>query len=335
MQNNIKILLVVLFLLAGISFFVLKNNQTHDEAWKNAKFIPSLAEQINNIDAIAMKKASQTITLSKDNGIWHLAEKNNYIADANKIADTLLELRKLTIKNKKTSNAEKYQHLGLSQEGTNPATFITLKSNGKIIADVVIGKLAARSLGVFAKHHEQKQSYLLEGQMQLNLDVSEWMVSQLFNINAEKVKSVSYAPAQAQAFTIAKSTEDEKDFSLLNMPENKQLKGTVALKNLANGLVNFSIDDVVARSTVGADELVNQISYTLFSGEEYLLKIFKKDEKYYLTLKVANLSDNSVFAKNIEKWLFVIPKYKFEALNKRLDDVLEDKKEDKNKKAAP
>ena len=69
------------------------------------------------------------------------------------------------------------------------------------------------------------------------------------------------------------------------------------------------------------------VQFEEFSGTYYTLEMAKVDEDYLLNLSLANAESIPEFVKKLQNWTYVIPSYKFDALNKKIDDLLEDKTE--------
>ena len=340
MQNNSKILLIIALILAVVSFYIIKNKQNTTDIAEQS-FIPALKNDINDIDVIEISKGSENISLIRQNGVWHIKQVNNYLADANKIAETLLSLRKFEIKDKKTSNPKNYNKLGLADTGDNAATKILLKSKGETLARVAIGKAALHGLGIYVRDLNNPQSFLANGSLRIDMNKDNWIVSNILDIKPSQIKSVAFKPNKEteSAFKIIKDSAQDKDFKLENIPKGKQLKATDTANNLAGGLQKLTINSVTSKDSINDENLINSINYELFTGESYQLNLYQKDEKYYLTLKVNNV-DNNALAKKFENWLFVLPKYKFDALNQNLENIIQDipvkdEKQKKNQKTKP
>ena len=298
MQNNIKLLLIILIVLAGFSLYVMKN-KTSDVIDTNLILIPALENNINDIDSIEISKNEQNISLYKLNNIWHITQLNDYLADANKIANLLLSLRKITIKDKKTTNPKNYSKLGLGESGINAATIIRLKSRDKVISQIAIGKQASHGLGIYIRKLDNPQSYLADGSLSIKMNHEDWIVTRLFDINPQLVKNVTFTPKNATKFNISKNSIDDNEFTLANLPVSKSLKDNIALSNFAGGLQKLSIESLNITDTITKENLVNTIIYELFTGEVYQLNLHEKGEVYYLTININKLINDS-FVKKLE-----------------------------------
>ncbi|MBL4659222.1 MAG: DUF4340 domain-containing protein [Alcanivoracaceae bacterium] len=322
MQNNLKLLLGLLVILLMVSYFILQNKgiTTNEET---QMLVPELKDLINEVDGIVISKNDKTVTLNKQDGIWRIAEVDDFMADTNKIATLLLDLRKFSLKDKKTSNIDNYGKLSLAESGEHAASRILLKNASSQFADIFIGKQAHRSQGTYVRKNTESQTWLADGVLNLKLDSSYWIVNTILDIDGSMVKSVTFKPVDSVPFNINKLTPNDQGFVLGNMPAGMQLKSTIDLNSLANGLQKFSIESAATKTDISDDMLVISVIYQLFSGMTYQLDLFKQDENRLMRIRLENLDGNSKFAQQLENWTFTIPGYKFNALNKKLEDMIE------------
>jgi hypothetical protein len=323
MQNNFKLLIAILLVLLVVSYFVVNNNGSK-QTTESPMLVPELQDLINKVDGIVISKNDKSIHLEKQGDSWRIAEVENFLADTNKVATLLLDLRKLTLKQMKTSNPENYGRLQLAEAGADAATRIVLKNASSQFADISIGKQAQKTQGTYVRKNAQKQSWLAEGVISVNLDKNYWMITDILDIDRNSIKSVAFKPVAAEAFTISKLTPKDTAFVLDDIPVNKRLKATADLNNYANGLQKLSIDSATQKQQFPEEKLVMTVIYQLFSGMSYQLDLFKEGDKHMMTLHLQNADDNAKFDKKLQNWLFTIPSFKFDALNKKLTDLIED-----------
>ncbi len=320
MQNSIKILVAGFIVLAGISWAVIngkKSTSTQEEF-----LIPELQSQINDIDEIVINKNDKTISLSKTDGTWRIQQADNFIADANKVANLLLDLRKFKLKEKKTTNPENYGKLSLAKTGKDAATSIKLKKKGAEIANISIGKQAQKSQGIYVRKNDETQTWLSQGKLDVKLEGKDWIVNTLFDVDISQIKSVVFKTDDKESFTINKLSPQDKSFVIKKLPENHQLKTGLAINTLANGLQKFTIETIANKGDL-PEQTVLTVIYELFSGLQYQLSFYPKEDKTLMKVVFENLSDNNAYEKQLTQWAYVVPSYKFDALNKKLSDVIE------------
>ncbi len=327
MQSNSKYFIVIALVLALISYVLIQGK--NPEIKLDTLLIPELQDKVNDVDAISLSQGQNSLDFFKEEGVWRIKQLNSFFADTNKIAQMLLSLRKFKLKQPKTSNSGNYSKLGLAE---SQAINIVLKNKGKAFADVYIGKQAMKVQGTYVRKNSDKQSWLSTGQLAIKLDKDDWIIKNIIDVDASQIQSVSYQPVNETGFTIAKKSPTDKDFLLETSSKELQLKAAIELTVLANGLSTFTIDDVVNDVSIDESNLVNVVSYQLFSGSTYNLKLYTQADKHYLKIDVENASSLKNVEKQLNKWVFTLPQFKFDALNKKNIDILEDKSKQKEEK---
>lgn len=322
MQSNIKFLLAIVIVLLVASYFVL-NNRPNDAEKSQQMLIPELQDLINQVDGISIKKNDQLVTLERTDKMWRLLEMDGFIADTNKVAALLLDLRKLSLKQQKTSNPENYGTLSLAESGDNAATVVVLKSQGQVIADVSIGKRAPRSQGIYVRKNTEAQSWVSEGELSIKTTASDWLLNTIIDIGPELIRSVRYEPRDAEAFVINKLTPEDQSFGLDNVPESMKVSSQTDVDAAAGGLQKVTIESARKKIEIAEQDRVTRVTYELFSGATFAVDLIQTGEEKLVEVTVANDNNDAVLASELERWLFVLPAYKFDALNKRLSDFVE------------
>jgi len=324
MKNNYKVLFVILLVLAVLTYFVVSHKKASTSHENDSVFlVPQLQDKINDVDSIKISKNARSVTLSKDSGSWQIAEEQGYLADANKVASLLLDLRKFKLKERKTSNPENYSHLSLTDSGEKAATKIEIYHDKEAFAVIYLGKQSQKGQGTYVRKEGDKQSWLTEGTINVNLDSKNWIVNSILDVASQSIKSVKFKPSDGKAFSINKITPKDTEFVLQGLEQGLQVKSGVDISSFANGLQNLNIESASKISERGEMQATEEIDYQLFSGLIYKLSLYEKEDKKWLTVQLQNDSTASAFEKQLQNWLFVIPKFKYDALNKKLADITE------------
>ena len=322
MQSNSKYLLGLFVVLAIGSVFVIQSKK--DSTSNELKYVvPELQTNINAIDYIDISKNENQVTLYKKEGTWRIKQEQDFFADANKIANLLLDLRKLKLKQKKTSNPDKFSQLSLSNKGKNAATLLKIKAKEQMISTVYFGKKANNNNGTYIRMGDENQSWLIDGVVHINEEKDNWLVENLINLDSTKIKSVSYNPQVGKGFSINKLTPEDKNFAVSGLAENQLIKTDIKLNDFAKGLEKFAIEGIADKQKFDKLQPSIVVRFEEFSGLTYEITLFKSDEKHLMKVNVINSTNASAFVKSLPKWLYVIPKYKYDSLNKKLNDILQ------------
>jgi hypothetical protein len=322
MPNNSKLLLGLLLVLTTISYLVINNKASLID--ETQQLIPELQSHINDIDKIIMDKNDQRISLFKQSGVWRIREVDGFLADTNKVANLLLDLRKLTLKDKKTKNPENFARLSLAESGINAATFIKLYKGDVEITNISIGKEAQKSQGTYVRKNSEDQTWLAEGLFKVKLEAQSWILKTIVDIDNRAIKSIKFSPTNSAGFTLNKLTPQDAGFIIENIPENKKLKAGINLNELANGLKNLTIDFAMKLPEMTNQFITTKVEYQLFSGMIYTLELYNNGEIYQLKISQDNAEAGQIQGKILENWLFEIPEYKYNALHVIVSDYLED-----------
>ena len=320
MQNNSKYFIVIALVLALMSY-VITQDKTPEVSAADTLLIPELQNKVNDVDGISLSQGQKSLDFYKEDGVWRIKQLDSFFADTNKIAQMLLSLRKFELKQPKTSNPKNYAKLGLAEP---QVINIILKSNDQAFADIDIGKQALKTQGTYVRKKADKQSWLSTGQLAIKLDKDEWIIKTIVDVDSSQIQSVSYQPTKNVGFKIAKQLPTDESFLLDSKDESKQIKSSIDLNTLAKGLSKFTVDNVM--SDVALDELnrVNLNTYTLFSGPIYQIGLYHQDDKNYVKISVKNTDSLTAIEKQLDKWVYTLPQFKFDALNKTMADILED-----------
>lgn len=320
MQNSLKKLSVALVVLLGLSYFVIENN-LNSTTEKEQLLIPELLSYINDIDKIILKKNNQKIELIKSSDTWRVMQEAGFFADTNKVASLLLVLRSFELKERKTNIPEKYDRLGLAISGTEAAVNIILNNSETQIADVWIGKKAQKSQGTYVRKNSETQAWLSEGDLSINFNSSDWITTTILDVDVKNIKSVKFSPNNSPDFMINKLTPKDVSFLLFDNSNHNPLKTTFNLNELASGLQKLTIESVVKNRQDKANALFS-IVYELFSGVQYHLIMYKVEGQYMVSIKVENLQQGFKYEEQLDQWSYVIPRYKFNALNIKLSNLI-------------
>ena len=201
MKNNV-LLVGILLVLAVSSYFVLSDNGNDNDTTR--LLVPELQDQINEINGVVISKNDKQVSLSKKDGNWVVAEQQGFIADANNVANLLLELRKMTLKQKKTSNPENYHRLQLDESGVQAATNVVLKVDDIQLVEIAIGKKSQTGRGTYVRLNSDEQTWLASGSPNIKLESKDWIVTTILDIDSSLIKSVSYKSEDSD-FKLSKS----------------------------------------------------------------------------------------------------------------------------------
>ena len=332
MLNNIKFLLLILLLLAAVTYFVVKQDQSTevaDDQW----LVPELQQNINQISRIELKRQDQVVTLEQKDSGWVVSEASGFYANKENIVGLLMNLRSVVMQEKKTSNPDNFERLEL----LDSAATVRLYQGEQLLKSVLIGKDSTTGQGTFVRYAEAQQAWLASKINPINVRIDQWLQNRIMDIDAGNVVEVRLKQIETgDLIEIRRSEESDADpvaFTLENIPEGQEMIENANVGGLANGLANYMIDQAEPRDVSKLTHKI-QLAYDLNSGLRYLIQVYALDDVYYATVDVEQMqADQQLSADAVMEmqsinqryadWMFVIPSYKFNAVNKVPADYLQ------------
>ncbi len=308
MLNNMKVLIGLLVVIAGLAYWVTQKDQAPVPTSK--ALIPawqSESSQLAEVDEVVLSKAGEQIKLSKIGKNWVL--NDGFYASVDPLFKLLQGLRNAEIVEIKTANPDNHARIDLSDNDLK----IVIKAADKELEALHLGKSTAGG-NMFLRRVGEAQTYAVSGLSPVVFSVDSWQLKTAVDIDEKDVQAVILTPQEGEPIELARSKE-ANNWELNNIPTGQQLKTTAYLDQLGGTLSRFMIDDALVRNTAEMTELL-QAEYTLKNGNELLLKAFQKDDDYFVTI------DSAAYPQ-YKDWMMQIAEYKFKSFNRTLGEYIE------------
>lgn len=263
-------------------------------------FFPGLMEKVNDVSELIVTAQTGTITIMRKGESWTVKEKHNYPANMEKIRESVVGLGELKILEAKTKKPELYKKLGLEDieaEGS-VSTGVTLKDDaGGTMADAIVGKQqpSKGSLGqdeVYIRKPGDPQTWLVLGKFSVEKIPSEWLDKDFLEIEPKRVRRVNITHPGNAKLTLEKQNPDGSDFTVVNLPDGKEVQSQFAVNNVVSTVTSLLLDDVKPQSEVSFDDKAAvTATFQTFDGLEGTVKLLRKDEKSYVKVSAAFNAD--------------------------------------------
>lgn len=224
---------------------------------------PGLEQKIEQIARIELRTATGDVNLSRDaKGGWMLPERGGWPANFDVVRKAVLGLAKLQAVDRRTARPENHAHLLLAAPDDPDAAasgkgalIRALDAQGEVMASLIIGRVqtppsATTPGSAFARREGEAQTYLVEGDVNFPLQVSDWVDRRLFDIHEDRIRSVKITPPSGPAYEITRATPQDPftidripkgmEFILPDLPAN--IAKTVALLPLEDALPDDKVD---------------------------------------------------------------------------------------------
>ena len=297
--------------------------------------LPSLKSALNAVTEVRMVRGDGTrASLRKGADTWMVAERD-FPADFGRVRKLLLDLADLQIVEEKTRDPANYPQIGV-EDVTSPkagGTRVEILSPGKTLS-LIVGKPSGMK-SVYARVGGEPQSVLATPQPSTDADPRHWLERSVIDLPQERIKEVSVQPHGAPAYVVTRTSAQQADFTVPNLPKGRELVSSGAANPQAGGLASLELDDVHKAAAVPAD--ADHATFTTFNGLTVDVTGHKDGDRRLITLNAqSSAKETADEAQRLNTrfggWEIEIPSYKYDGLFKPLEDLL--KKPEEPKKAA-
>ena len=304
---------------------VLVPSKTGDQpAHEIGPFLPELAEQVNEVSLIRViaSGGTEALTFERRDSGWVVQESAGYPADWGVLKPLLSDLSQAIVLEEKTSNPEYYDRLGVQDPDTEdaPGKLIEFPGNESIPA-VIVGNSAQGREGQYLRKEDDARSVLIDRTITLPLNSTGWLAREIVDIADTDVVSVTISHADGERVEIQRDSTDVTDFTLLNVPEGREAASSWSVNQLSTALSGLELEDAALVDDIDWTN-AGEIQMLTSDGLEVSAQMKEEHENRWIRV-VASGSDEALsINERVSGWAYKIPLYKYDAMNKRMDDVL-------------
>jgi hypothetical protein len=289
--------------------------------------LPGLERAANAVTEVDLAKGDGTrTTLKRNSAGWDVAERG-WPADTARLRKLVLDLGALNIVEEKTRLPANYPQLGV-EDVTSPqatGTRIDAIAPGKTWA-LIIGKSSSGKSG-YVRVAGAPPSLLAAPLLNPDADPKSWLDHTLIDLSGERVREVEARPADAPAYTATRVKKDAPDFTVSPLPKGRALTGPAAAEPLAAALGMLNLDDV-HRASASADSGEAHAVFRTFDGLEVNVAGHKDGARSLLVISARASSaetqaEAQKLAARLAGWEFEIPEYRYSAIFKPLEELLQ------------
>jgi hypothetical protein len=315
---------------AGIFFSVHRASQQSDLG--GSPVFADLKAALGNVQEIRLSKGDGSrTTLRRGETAWTVVERN-YPADAARVRELALGLGNLRVIEAKTSDKANYARLGVESPDTPTAasTLVEVVAGEKTWS-LIVGK-GADNRAVYVRKPSEEASLLAEPFLSADPDQKRWIDRLLVDLPGADVREVSVKTGKAPAYQMSRAKPGD-ELALSPVPKGRTAASNVILNGAAEALASFNFDDVRALPSP-APVSTDTATYRTFDGQLIELTGRREGEKAFITLSARRDGAAPAEPKNqtTERLAqrapgmeFEVPAYKYSALFKPIDELLEKK----------
>lgn len=352
---KLKSLLILIIVIAvGAAAYYLRSNPKQGVTEADSYLIPGLSTKLNDAKKLTILGVGNVLlaAISKSENNWIVENRDGYEADIDTIRAAFKDLAEARLIEIKTSNPENYGKLGVRDitDASAQGVQFSIEGLGEPV-NIIAGKKDSNRKNLqYIRRAGEQQSWLINKNLNLNRDVTQWLRKDILDVPPERIKSVKIQHKNGSEVSIENKGAGQYEFMLSNpLPEGKEVSES-ELYQVANALSSLQLRDVVALEKLDKD-IENPVTTTFvtYDGLTVTAKSFSVKEETYCTFAIefdaddierddpspeqsADLALNTDIAAaeelaqkttpRLEGWAFILPMITRDALIKRLEDFL-------------
>jgi hypothetical protein len=293
-------------------------------------------------------------TLRKYADGWTVVERQ-YPADASRVRELVLSLASLRVVEHKTKDPANYARLGVEapDSPTAGSTLVEVVA-GKKTWSLIVGK-GADGKAVYVRKPAEAVSLLAAPFITVDPDQKRWIDRLLVDVPGTNVHDVSVKLSNSPAYVLTRVSRGAQDFAVSPVPKGRKAATAMSLGTQTEALAALNFDDVRTAPSPFAGA-TDTATYRTFDGQVIEFTGHREGDKAFVTVATrrdpalaekfpeapatpaatpattpaapaAPAVDQTaeklgVRAKGME---FEIPAYKYEAIFRKPEDLLENK----------
>jgi hypothetical protein len=279
-----------------------------------------LVQQAANINHISISNHDgEVFNAVREMGQWQgvlKEQEGKYPAQPSKLSALVTALMRARLIEAKTNIETNHHHLGLQSPDTKDslASLITLSSADKRW-QVLVGKHATIGKGQYIRLPDQRQSWLIDQELDLPLEQNSWLKQPILPFESGAFTRISRI--DNEQWTIEK-TAAGAEFLLQEMPSSRQLKYQSILDNVAANLANLKFDKLQKSQQNFWTNLQPMVSLSVstHADKSFNISIAEREGRAYVKFTSIELQGYWL------NWSYEISRLSAQQLSKTLEDFL-------------
>lgn len=336
-KRHFSILLLITVVVA-VAVFLVPSRTGRDAAVDPTVYLPELAPVVNDLEQlrITANGGDDVVNLQRGKDGWVVREFHDYPADWSVLRPLLANLSKAEVLEEKTSNPAYYDRLGVEDPLGEESTSKLIAFPGNVnLPAVIVGDSAQGREGQYLRLQNQAGSVLVDRPIDLPVDSAGWLRREIVDIPQAEVVSVQISHADGEVVDIHRNSTDVTDFTLENIPEGRRTRSAWTINQLASVLSGLELDAVAPVDDVGWEGAI-ALRVVSADGLQVDARLAETEEHRWIRLEARGADEAAEAAsgiqadinRRVEGWAYQIPLYKYDAVNKRMEDLLAAVEED-------
>ena len=294
---------------------------------------PDLAPRLRDAARIEIVHQGKMMAIVKHGDTWGLEDRGGYAVQTPKLRGMLTALTELRLVEPRTTDPAEFSRLGVENpDETNGTSDLlrVLDPSGKPIVALIVGHRRVRTQGnvpeqVYVRRPDDNQSWLAEGNLQVDADPQLWFDRDIMNIDHGRIASVAVDRGGS-----APNGADQLDFArdgqklVLKQPADHPPLDDYKLEDVDRGLELLTFQDVQTDSQPVGDR-IGQTVYTTGDGLTVTLTAFKGEKDIWVRFTASGddkaKGEADKLNAHVGGWTYQLGAWKEKALLPTLDDL--------------
>lgn len=268
-RKNIQVLAAVVVALV-LLLVVLDTGDDRDSDAVARPLLAGFEAHANDARRVHVQHSeAEGFTLQRDEDGWVVSARDAYPADVATLRQLIIALADAGIVEDKTSNPDLYERLSVDDpEDGGSGTKIEITGEG-FSYSVILGDTAQRNFR-YARLPDQATSHLIDRNPDVPESVEDWLVPEVLDVPADRIRSVSITHADGETIAVEKADAALTDFSVLDVPEGRKLSYATVGNGIAGALANLELEDVRTAVESTAD---TRLRFATWDGLELIVEV--------------------------------------------------------------
>lgn len=211
---------------------------------------PELGDRIDTVTRVEVSRAGGRFVLARRAGGRANMGIGGYPATSTRVEDMLGAVAGLRYLEPRTQRRRLHHKLGVEDVTVGAkSTRLTFKdASGAVLADVIAGRrkeaVAGRyRQGVYMRLPGDERAWLVEGSLDVHLDVPEWSERMVVDIDARSLATLVVTHADGEVVALHRSQPGDRKLALKNLPAGAVIKHQYQIDYMAEMLQGVGFDD--------------------------------------------------------------------------------------------
>jgi hypothetical protein len=273
----------VAVVLVGAGVFLNANRDGRQSNLGGGEVFADLKPELANIEEIRFSKGDGSrTTLRRGAEGWTVVERN-FPADVSRVREFALALAGMKILERKTSDPANYPKLGVEapESPTATGTLVEVVA-GKKTWSLIVGKGAEGRTG-YVRKPKEAASALISPVVVADPDQKRWIDRQLTDLPGAEVHDIAVRPAAGPAYLLTRAKRGDAGLTLSPVPKGRSTVTPMSLDSQGEVLSAFLFDDVHALASP-APAATDHATWRTFDGQVIEIAGRRNGEKTFITL---------------------------------------------------